>query len=482
MGSNYLVGEITMKFHTSITTMIGVLAIAGLAACGGGGSGGSGGGAADGGGAVAGAVAGFGSIILNNGVEYETDDIDSCEVDDLVAPGVCEDSLAVGMVVSIEIDSNGMVKSLYYDDELEGPVTDVTGTDGDYTFRVFGVDVTTTNPGTHWEGFNTNPPGPDELDESNVEVSGEWQNNVLHASYVEKQDDAIHEAEGMVGDVVGSVFPLTLENGAEITVDASGANQIPETGDYVEVEGTYDGDIFNAIRVEIEDSDDFHDDGEAEIIGTLVENPESSTGYSIGSTDVDISNAPTCDGLVGSFVEAEGVYDQSTSVLTVVECEDEDVEVEMECMAGTVTVDDLSAPKVGTVECSFPGTTGGPLMIEFRDSPDLAIFAGDSMEDPFDLTDVNNGDCVEIQASFDENSETYVADYLELEGTGAGCESYELEGPVDAASALDITVAGITYTVNGETDLPDGAPAPGNIVEIVDENGDGIADEIEVDD
>lgn len=470
-----------MRSHTSVTTFIGALTIAALTACGGGGGGGDGGGAAGGDGAVAGAIAGFGSIILNNGVEYETDDIDSCEVDDLVAPGVCEDSLAVGMVVSIKIDSNGMVKSLYYDDELEGPATDVTGSDGNYTFRVFGVDVTTTNPRTHWEGFATNPPGPDELDDANVEISGEWQNNVLHASYVEKQDDATHEAEGMVGNVEGSVFPLILENGTAITVDASGANQVPQAGDYVEVEGTYDGNIFNAIRVEIEDSDDFHDDGESEITGTLVENPESLTGFSIGSTDVDVSNAPTCDGLVGSFVEAEGVYNQSTSILTVKECEDEEVDVEMECLAVKVTVDP-SASKVGTVECSFPGTQGGQLPIEFRDSPNLAIFAGDSIEDNFDLTDVYEGDCVEIQASFDEKSETYVADLLELEATGAGCESYELEGPVDAASALDITVLGITFVVNGETDLPDGAPATGNIVEIVDENGDGIADEIEVDD
>jgi hypothetical protein len=474
---NQLLGDCPMKSPTSFTALIGALAISALAACGGGG----GGTATGSGGTVVGTIAGFGSIILNNGVEYDTDGITSCEVDDQPAAGTCEESLAVGMGVSIEVNASGAVTSVDYDDDLEGPATDVSGSDGIFTFKIFGVDVTTTNPGTQWEDFTTNPPTQAELEGTNVEVSGEWLGNVLNASYVEKQDDATHEAEGTVGVVEGTTFLLALQDGTEINVDATNVNLIPQSGDYVEVEGTYNGDIFFATSVELEDEDDFDSDGDAEITGTLAENPDSSTGFSIDSTDVDISNAPTCDGLTGSVVEAEGSYDQLTGVLVVAECEDEEDGLEMECLTGAVTVNDPAAPKVGSVECTFPGTTGDPLLIEFRGSPELATFVDDSSIEPFDLTDVNTGDCVEIEASTDSLG-AHVAGLLELEATGAGCESYELEGPVDTITDVSITVLGVTFTVDGTTDYPDGTPLTGDSVEVTDVNGDGLADSVEIED
>ena len=146
---------------------------------------------------VVGTISGFGSIIMDNGVEYETDGLSNCEVDDMTAAGVCEDSLSTGMHVILHTDANDAVTSLKYDDELEGVVTTstVTGANGDYTFEVFGVTVTTTNPGTQWDDFNQNPPTFGELDGDgvNVEISGEWQQDgSLLASYVELQDDSIH--------------------------------------------------------------------------------------------------------------------------------------------------------------------------------------------------------------------------------------------------------------------------------------------------
>ena len=92
---------------------------------------------------VVGTITGFGSIIMDNGVEYETDGLSNCEVDDMIVAGVCEDSLSTGMHVSLHTDANGAVTSLKYDDELEGVVTTATGANGDYTFEVFGVTVTT---------------------------------------------------------------------------------------------------------------------------------------------------------------------------------------------------------------------------------------------------------------------------------------------------------------------------------------------------
>ena len=430
---------------------------------------------------MVGSIAGFGSIIMNNGKEYNTGSISSCMVDDQVAPGQCEDSLSPGMTVRLELDSNGAVESVEYDDDLEGPAMNVTGSAGNFSFMLFGATVMTTDPGTQWSGFSSNPPLLAELGGANVEVSGEWQNGTLHASYVEMQGDTTHEAKGLVGTVNGTDFTLLLKDGTSIDVDGAVANMVPQAGDYIEVEGTWNGVTFTANRVEFEDADDFESDGEADLTGTLVQDTGSSTGYTIGSTEVDISNAPSCSGLEGTVVEAEGRYNQSTGILVVDKCEDEEDELEMECLAGNVSVPDPANPKVGSLECSFPGTSGGPLLIDFRDTPSLASFKDDSWSNPFDLTDINSGDCVEIEAGTD-SSGNYVAGMLELESAGAACGRYKLEGPVDAFTDLvSITVLGVSYSVDATTAYPDGLPVVGDMVKVTDSNADGLADSVELD-
>lgn len=433
-------------------------------------------------GAVAGKVAGFGSVVLDNGVAYDTDNVTECDLDDVSTAGNCEDSLAVGMNISMKLDDSGAVSSIDYDDDLEGQASETNGTDGNFTFKVLGVDVTTSAPDTHWDDFSTNPPQAAELEGAYVEISGEWQGSVLVASYVEKQSDSdsSYEAEGTVGAVDSTRFALTLRDGSTIDVDASNANMVPQTGDFVEVEGDFDGMQLIATRIEIEDEDDFDEDGEVEITGTLTLDASSKTGYSIASTDVDISNAQGCTELVGSVVEAEGIYDQTTSVLSAQYCEDEADEIEMKCLVSALEVDSAE-PKAGAISCAFPNTTGVPLLsVEFRGSPELAVFTDDDSLDPFDLTDINSGDCVEIQASKDDSG-ALVAGLLELEEVASDCESYELEGPLDEITTDAISVLGITYGLDGNTSMPVSMPAPNDIVEVVDTNADGIADSVDAD-
>lgn len=437
---------------------------------------------------VVGTITGFGSIIMDNGVEYETDGLSNCEVDDVTAAGVCEDSLSTGMHVTLHTDDNGAVTSLNYDDELEGVVTTgtVTGANGDYTFVVFGVTVTTTNPGTQWDDFNNNPPSEGELDGANVEISGEWQlDGSLLASYVEKQGDSIHEVKGTVGAITGTDFPLTLKSGSTIDVDGSALSPLPAEGDFVELKGSYIAGVFIATDSEIEDTDDFDSDSEAEITGTLAENTESSTGFSIGNTNVDISGASSCSGLTGLLVEAEGSYDVDTGVLVVRECENEDEDMEVKCqVSNNAIIPDETKPKVGSVECGFTGTTGGPLTIKFNDTPDMAMFSGDSTTSTFDLTNVLSGDCVEIKFSKDANG-NYIAGLIEDEDEGTGgCSSYELEGMLDSFNDdSDITVLGITFTVIPGTTTynPDKTGlVAGAKVSIKDDGANGTADEVEV--
>ncbi len=471
-----------IKMSTFNTTLIAVLAILGLTACGGGGSG-NGQVATSSGSTVVGTIGGFGSVILNDGVEYNTDNVTSCEVDDENVSGKCDDSMAVGMIISMQIDTNGAATSIKYDNELEGPAANIiaTGTAGEFSFEVFGVSIATSNPGTQWRNFTTNPPLMAELNGANVEVSGEWQGTMLNAQYIEKQNDSTFQVKGTVGVVTGSTFSLTLRDGTVIDVDATGANLIPQEGDYVEAKGTFDGVTFTATDFDLEDEDDFDSDGEVKITGTLTENAESSTGFSINSTNVDISNAPSCDGLVGTMVDAEGAYDQSTGVLIVDDCEDEEDQLEMKCLAGPVTVDTV-APKVGSVECTFPGITD-VLSIEFRDTPELAIFSNDDSLDHFDLTNINTGDCVEIEASTDISVDPaiHVAGLIELDGVASACSSYKLKGPVDAFTVnVSITVLGVTFIVDGTTDYPNGMPVAGDNVKIIDA-GDGVADSVKID-
>jgi hypothetical protein len=437
---------------------------------------------------VVGTIVGFGSIIMDNGVKYETDGLSDCEVDDVTVAGLCEDSLSTGMHVTLQTDANGNVISLYYDDEIEGAVTagSVTGENGDFSFDVFGVTVTTTNPGTQWDDFNGNPPTAGELDGANIEISGEWQlDGSLLASYIEQQDDSSHEIEGVVGAITGTDFPLTLKGGVTIDVDGSALGLLPAEGDFIELEGSYIEGMFVATGFELEDEDDFDEDSEAEITGTLIADDTSSTGFSIGSTDVDISAAPSCNGLTGTVVEAEGTYDADSSVLIVSECEDEheDEDMEVKCEAvNNAIIPDETNPKVGSVECGFSGTVGGPLTIKFNDSPDMAMFYGDSTDSAFDLTDVLSGDCVEIKFGKDANGD-YIAGLIEHEG--AGCSSQELEGPLDSFNdGSDITALGITFTVTQATSYDPGTTGlvAGAEVSIKDIGADGTADEVELED
>ena len=186
------------------------------------------------------------------------------------------------------------------------------------------------------------------------------------------------------------------------------------------------------------------------------------------------------------FVEAEGVYDEVSSVLIVSECEDEheDEDMEVKCqVTSNAIIPDETKPKVGSVECDFSGTTGGPLTIKFNDTPDMAMFSGDSTDNTFDLTNVLSGDCVEIKFGKDTNGD-YVAGLIEHEG--AGCSSQELEGYLDSFNdGSDITALGITFTVIPGTTTynPDKTGlVAGAKVSIKDNGADGTADEVEIED
>ncbi|MGB5456718.1 MAG: DUF5666 domain-containing protein, partial [Gammaproteobacteria bacterium] len=196
--------------------LIGALAVASLSACSDSDTAGVATETTPTGSTVVGAVAGFGSIILNNGIEYNTDNVTQCDLDDADIAGKCEDSMAVGMNISMQLDDSGAVSSIHYDDDLEGPASAISGADGNFSFNVFGIEVSTSTPGTQWKDFTSSPPQASELDGAIVEVSGEWQGSVLVASYVERQSDSddSYEIKGTVGTVESTSFTLALKDGS----------------------------------------------------------------------------------------------------------------------------------------------------------------------------------------------------------------------------------------------------------------------------
>ena len=59
---------------------------------------------------------------------------------------------------------------------------------------------------------------------------------------------------------------------------------------------------------------------------------------------------------------------------------------------------------------------------------------------------------------------------------------YEIEGPVDAVSDVSLTVLGVTFALDMNTVFEGGTPAIGDYVEVEDDNGDGTADSVNIED
>jgi hypothetical protein len=444
-----------------------------------------------------GQITGFGSIYVN-GVEYDTTGA-AYEVDDSSASS--DSSLAVGMVVNVQGSVNadgktGTADSVSYDDDIEGIVEDLA-TDADdmniKTFTVMGVSIQADKNRTNFEGEDDPAFSFDTImDGDNVEVSGEYSGDILFASYIEKQDaaDDDFEAKGTVDQYNGSdQFVLILRNGSTLNVTIAAGAEIPSedimNGQYVEVEGTIPDpvnapDALLASKVEVEDEDriDSDDEDEVEIKGVLSHNADtdswsvkdvqlafdSNTEYSPDSLEDAIADL-SADGL---YVEVEGQY--VDDVLQVREIEIEEDELEFKADVAEITVVE---PRDGSLVLSFGNATG---TIDVRVTPDTMFLDDDAVE-PYDLNSIMMGDKVEIEARMDADGNVY-ASTLHSEDD----MEYEIEGPVEGIDEVSIDVLGIVFTVDMDTFFENGIPVVGDYAEIEDEDADGIADSVEIED
>ena len=439
-----------------------------------------------------GQITGFGSIYVN-GIEFETVGA-SYEVDDAIASD--DDALAVGMVVKVEGSVNadgltGTAFSVSYDDDIEGVVDELTETDDPdiKTFVVMEVtvvaDANKTNFDSDDSSFSFDTIGNGDV----VEVSGDYgPDDRLYATYIEQQDadDNEYEAKGIVSLYDGgSNFVLNLRNGRTLNVTVAPGAEIPSVGiandQFVEVEGTIDElaaatKTLTALKVELEDDDRLDDDdNEVEVKGILNYDADSGTWFvkdiplAFGSgteySPLSLETMLADQSAAGLYVEVEGDYVDDVLQVEKIELEEDELGFKADVVGKSGS---------GTLTLSFGDAVGTVDVIVNNET----MFLDDDAVQSIDFGSINMGDKVEIDARWGSDGAIYASN-IHLEDSS----DYEIEGPVEVIDAGTLQVLGVVYNIDsGVTVFEDGMPVVGDFVEVEDDNGDGLADTVEIED
>jgi hypothetical protein len=484
-----------MQRKTLFSAMTIALATAGLVACGGGGGG-------DDDGTISptankiiiGTITGFGSVYVN-GIEFETGS-SSYDVDDDVEAD--QSDLAVGMQVQVEGTVNddgvsGTATSIYYDDDVEGPIDAGSLQNIDATtktFSVLGLPVLADANTTVFDGTTF-----DALSEGDVvEVSGTFDGIQIVATRIEGETgDLDYELKGTVVSYNGSNITLTLVNGMEtgaypVADDAVSEIAVGTTGVFVEIELTDDGSG-NLVVTEIEadDADSLEGDEDDVSIEGLISG-DYTEGFFINTTPFTVNDStvyePTDLVLVeGMLAEVEGFMQDGTLIATKVEAEHEG-EDEIEIEAKVTSIDTVAGTVTLQMNLSQSLTVQTDNSTLYEDSDDL-----DSNGDgSFTLSELTAGQFVEVDAYATDTG--LVA--AKLERTDS-IDATTLKAPVDDfISGSSVTLLGITYTMDSNTsfEVDDVAKNStdffnaldvGDVVEIKDEEPDGTAEEADLD-
>ena len=446
-----------------------------------------------------GQITGFGSIYVN-GIEFDTVGA-SYEVDDAEASD--DDALAVGMVVKVEglVSADGRTGTalkVEYDDDVEGVVEQLGPgvEENTKTFVVMSVTVVADLNKTNFKSDDPNFSFETIAEGDVVEVSGDYgTDGSLFATFIEEQDadDNEYEAKGTVDKWDGvDTFELVMRGNGFIIVKLAPNAELPsvaiEDGQFVEVEGTIvdpavDPKVLTAFKVELEDDDRLDDDdNEIEVKGML--NYDMGTGtwsvkdielaFSEGTEYKPVSLEDMIDdqSAAGMTVEVEG--DKVGEVLQVEKIELEEDELEFKADVEAKNDDETSG--YGTLTLSFGEADGVVSVIVDSNT----MFRDDDAVMSFNYGSISVGDKVEIEARWGDGGAIYASN-LHLEDDSG----YEIEGPVEAVDidAGTLRVLGVRYFIDSNlTDIEDGMPAVGDYVEVEDDNGDGTADKVEIED
>ena len=470
-----------------------------VSACGGDGSLGGGDTAGIGGSGFisSGTVTGFGSVYVN-GVRFETDSSTIYEIEDA---NRSQGDLRVGMVVQVEgsitSDSTGIATGIQYSDDIEGPISSVSGTvdDPERTLIILGKTVIISATDTAYEGFTYADIAQGNL----IEVSGfEDRSGTLRASYIElkstiSNESSIVEIKGLI-NIAGA--DITVQ-GITINVDAVNLDGL-QSGSLVEVKGTYDSNTITITATEIEaESNDLSDDADKVELEGLITRYGSNSDFDINGITVNATNAsftPLTPNLKeGDKVEAEGSMLNGVLIALKVEVRGGNAEV-----SATVLT---PPPFPSTLNDSFTVSVAGQTVtVQLTTATRMEDDAStDDFLDPNNLVD---GDFVEVRGfEIDTNPNTIIATQVKRESVE---KDTELQGVITAQDEdATITVLGVAFPVDTNTEykaadesqIGDGShsdfiseTSSGTVVvkiedkKVFDRNDVGIADSVEIED
>jgi hypothetical protein len=443
-----------------------------------------------------GTITGFGSVYVN-GIEFETDG-SSYDVDD--DTNTSQSDLAVGMKVKVKGTVNddgltGTASSIYYDDDIEGPI-DAPPTSIDAStknFTVLGMTVLADANTTVYDdgaAFDTLAEG------QIVEVSGYFDGEQIVATHIELQNETDNEFE-IKGTVVdyGTNIGLTLQNGESASYPLSNnvdSEITSASGQFVEVKLKDSGSGLEAVEIELDDEDlldeDDEDvsiqgvitvDGDVMMINSVPFDVNAGTEYEPASLEDNLA--------AGMEVEVEGVMVEGVLIAEEVEAETEG-EIEIEARVTNVV------PDADGINGTVTLTLHNDVTLEVA-TDSSTLFEDDSSSDAdgdgsFTLNDLDTtSDYLEVKAYLNDASDL-VASKIKREDSS---EATTLGGPVDSFDAgTSITLLSIKYTFDESTtfQVDDLTPTTdssafftglieGDTVEILDnEPTDGVADEV----
>lgn len=432
---------------------------------------------------ASGVITGFGSVFVNDKkYEVEADTVVAFEDED---DRVGDDSdLRIGMKVRIraEEDSDGVrvASRIEYDEDLKGPVKEVTPDTDDPsigTFEAVGITVIV-DANTVFDDDVGDNNGDGSIDIRDldipsgqvvVEVSGLPSPDGLVATRIERvngsagvpgMDDDEYEIKGFVESVADDGSSFTVNDIAFLVIAGAGGTEFedglsigPElvgvfvevkfdenpAGEFVAVEVERDDDIGDR-----DDDGDLDDDdrfGELEIEGVLISVDTSVEPQEIvvNGTTIQVVDASSLVDLVGLRVEIEGTFDEN-GVLTLRKTEIEgeqsvrieDLVAEKDTEAGTITT------RLGLV---IEPTGLSRVEDDVADSDD-----GDHLTPAEFLQRVQPGD--RLEARGEPNASGSVI-WKRIERDDDDDMECELRGPVDSIDGTD--AASFSFQIQGIT-------------------------------
>lgn len=474
-----------------------------LIACGVGGSGGGGLAGIGGSGFISsGSITGFGSVIVN-GVIFHTDDAvfdlegitgTKDEMENLLSKG-----MRVQISGSIDANGNGVASKVVFDDQLEGPLHSVINVDTENkTFTILGVSVKINSIDTVFVGTTFNFASITNSFTHSVQISGFYDaNGILRATAIVKKDDFAAsstqvEAQGSISNLTADSFTLTVGTASspsnELIITAGAADlSALANAQIVEVTGTISTTTATTVSAIIVKPDDTHpaEGEEVEIEGTITNFDSSANTFKIDDISIDAS-APTLHKIPASLVLDNGIRIEVegavvNGVLHANEILLREGSVEMEAIATDATSSSFNMNyHSGTVSVSVDNHT----LLEDKTTDDSFSLA--------ELVNKVNSQFLKVRG-IENGANSVIATHISIESLPDPV-NVKLQGIGSSnASNETVTVLGIAFNTNSNTEFEganDEEPEthaefhplvlPTTILEIEDDDNDGIADEIEI--